>query len=125
MRLKIKDKEYEVEIKELREKKVRIVIDGEEFLFTENEEKEKVTIPKTSLPKRNFSEKVIKAPIGGVISEVFVKVGEFVEEGKKLFLLTSMKMENEIVSDFEGKVKKIFVEKNQRVKEGDPLLILK
>jgi len=36
-----------------------------------------------------------------------------------------MKMENEIVSDFEGKVTEILVGKNQKVKEGDILLILK
>ena len=38
--------------------------------------------------------------------------------------LFSMKMENEILSEFSGKVKKIFVKENQKVKENDPLLLM-
>jgi biotin carboxyl carrier protein len=59
----------------------------------------------------------------GTISEIFVKEGDFVKEGQKLFLLSAMKMENEILSDFEGKVKKIFVKKGENVKKDQILLI--
>jgi len=125
LKLKIKDKEYQIEIIETVKGETRIIVDGEVFVFNENDTQEKVLIAKTFLPKRNFSKKTVKAPITGVISDIFVKKGEFIGEGKKLFLLSSMKMENEIISDFEGRVTEVLVEKHQKVKEGDVLLILK
>jgi biotin carboxyl carrier protein len=125
MEIKIGDKVYDVEIFELEEGKVKIIVNGKEFIFGEtNEEKEKISIAKISIPKRDFSQKEIKAPIGGIISEIFVREGDFVKNGQKVLLLSAMKMENEIVSNFEGKVKRILVKKNQTVKKGEPLIIL-
>jgi len=125
LKLKIKGKEYEVEILET-EDEVKIKVEGKEFVFGKRiEEKEKVLIAKTSFPKRDFSEKEIVAPITGIVSEIFVKEGDFLKRGQKTLLLSAMKMENEIVSDFEGRVEKILVKKDQKVKGGETLLILK
>jgi len=125
MEIKIGDKVYDVEIFELEEGKVKIIVNGKEFIFGERkEEKEKISIAKISIPKRDFSQKEIKAPIGGIISEIFVGEGDFVKNGQKVLLLSAMKMENEIVSNFEGKVKRILVKKNQTVKKGESLIIL-
>ena len=123
-KLNIKGKEYSVEILEQEQNGVKIKVDEEEFIFKQQERKEqKSTVAKTSFPKRNFSEKKIKAPITGIISEIFTKEGEFIKSGKKVILLSAMKMENEIISDFSGRVKKILVERNQKVKMGDVLII--
>lgn len=125
MKIKIKDKVYEIKIRELEEGKVKVVVGKEGFIFGEKEkEGEGVSIPQTSFPKRDFSKKEIKAPITGIISEIFVKEGEFLKKGKKIFLLSAMKMENEIVLEFEGRVKKILVKKEQKVKVGDTLIII-
>ncbi len=121
--LKIKDKEYAVEIIE-EENGVKIKVDGKEFAFGEEEGEEKILAFRTSLPKRDFSKKEIKTPIAGTISEVFVENGEFVKKNQRVLTLSSMKMENEIVSDFEGKVKGVLVKKGKDVKEGDILIIL-
>lgn len=51
------------------------------------------------------------APISGTIAEIFIKEGDFVEKEQKLLTLLAMKMENEILAEKEGKVKKIFVKK--------------
>ncbi len=126
MKIKIEDKVYDVEILES-ESGVKIKVGGNEFFFGSKEE-EKISAPHQDwrgvVPKRDFAEKEIKAPLSGIVSEVFVKEGDFIKPGQKLLLLSAMKMENEIVSDFEGKVKKIFVEKNQKVKESDNLIII-
>lgn len=124
-KLKIKDKEYEVEALETTEGKVKIIVEGQGFLFKEGETQKDVQVSRVSLPKRNFSEKEIQAPLAGLICESFVQEGQFIKEGQKVFLLSSMKMENEIISDFSGKVIKVLVRKNQKVEEGDTLLILK
>jgi len=124
LKLKIKDKEYEVDILEEKEG-LKIKVGGKEFLFKKEIEEEKISpILSTSFPKRDFSKKEILAPIAGMISEIFVKEGEFIKKEKKIMLLSAMKMENEIISEFEGKIKKILVEKNQKVKTGDTLIIL-
>lgn len=123
LKLKIKGKECEVEILEEGEDKVKIKMGEKEFIFGK-EEKKGIFLIQTSIPKRNFSKKEIKAPIVGVISEIFVKEGDFVKREQKILFLSTMKMENEIISDFDGKVKEILVKKNQEVKEGETLIVL-
>ncbi len=123
-KLKIKGKEFEVEILEEGEDRVKIKVGEKEFVFGKEEEKKGISIIQTSIPKRDFSKKEIKAPIAGVISEIFVKEGDFVKREQKIFFLSTMKMENEIISDFDGKAKEVLVKKNQEVKEGETLIVL-
>lgn len=121
-KIKIKDKEYEVEVLETADNKVKVKIGPKEFIF---EKEKEITFAKSSFPKRNFSQKEILAPITGIISKIFIKEGDFLKRGQKTLLLSAMKMENEIVSDFEGKVEKILVKENQKVESGQTLMILK
>ena len=121
LKFKIKEKEYEVEILE-EEEKIKIKIGGRDFFFETPEQAPRIA--QTSLPKKDFSEKEISAPLAGLISEIFVREGEMVKKKQKILLISAMKMENEIISDFDGLVKKILVQKNQEVKEGDTLIVL-
>ena len=123
LKLKIKGKKYHIEISEKDKEIIKIKVEDKEFVF-KKEEKREPLIAKTSLPKRNFSEKKITASIAGTISEIFVKEGEFVKKNQRVILLSAMKMENEIVSDFKGRVKKILAQKNQEVKSEDVLIVL-
>ena len=122
-KINIKGKEYEVGILEVKEG-TKIKVGDKEFFFKEKEIKKEVSFPPLSFKKRNFSKKEIKAPIAGTISEVFIKEGDFVGKGEKLLCLSAMKMENEIVSEFEGKIKKVLIKKDQKVKEGEDLILL-
>lgn len=127
MKIKIKGKEYEVDIKGDEEAgKIKITISGKEFFFDAEECAKKEDAPEigVSLPRRDLSAKEIKALIAGSVSEVFVKEGDSVKSGEKLLTLSAMKMENEIVSDCGGKIKKVLVVKDQKVKEGDVLIII-
>lgn len=124
MEIKIREKVYDVKISEV-EGKVKIIVNGKEFVFEAPHQKfGGGAVAQVSLPKRDFSKKEIKAPIAGRISEIFVKEGEFVKKDQKLLLLSSMKMENEIIADFEGKVKEILIKKDQEAIAGQTLIIL-
>jgi len=80
--------------------------------------------PVVAQTKPASSGSVIKSPLPGVILEVNVKVGDTVKTGTKLMLLEAMKMENTIVSDHEGKVLEIKVDKGSSVLEGADLVII-
>ena len=62
------------------------------------------------------------APMASKVCGVFVKVGDFVTVGQKLFLLESMKMQFEILSKREGYVKAVLVEENDVLTGPDCLL---
>ena len=66
----------------------------------------------------------VESPITGVIVEVSVSVGEEVEDGDLLMVIESMKMENEILSEYNGTVKEILVRNNQNISQEDPMLVL-
>ncbi len=120
MRFKIKvgKETLEVEILETKDG-VKIKVGQKEFFFEEKKE-----VSKVSLPKKEFEEKEILAPISGQILEVLVKEGDFVKKGQTLLLLSAMKMENEILAERDGKVKKVFVKKGQKVEKDEKLILL-
>lgn len=117
-KLKIGEKNYEIEISE-NEKETLIKVDDKEFLF---EKEKKIRVPASSFPKKDFSSQVVLAPISGTITEIFIKEGDFVEKEQKLLTLLAMKMENEIRAVKEGRIKKIFVKKGDIVKKDQKLL---
>jgi biotin carboxyl carrier protein len=69
------------------------------------------------------SEKEVKAPLPGIIIDVFVSEGQKINVGDTLVVIEAMKMENEIPSEYSGTVEKIFVKKGDTV-EGDQILML-
>jgi len=124
--LKINGKKYKIEVSPQEGGKVEIRVGEENYVFhtQSGERKREISVAQTSLPRRNFSKKEILAPIGGIISKVFIKEQQNVKKGEKIVLLSAMKMENEIVSEFNGKVKKILAKEDQRVQEGELLAVL-
>jgi biotin carboxyl carrier protein len=58
----------------------------------------------------------IKAPIPGLIKDVFVAVGDRVESGQPIIVLEAMKMENEIHAPKSGIVTQISVKPGQDVR---------
>ena len=66
----------------------------------------------------------INAPMRGTIVEVKVKVGDKVSNGTVVAVLEAMKMENDIVSDKDGVVAAICVNKGESVETGAPVITL-
>ena len=74
----------------------------------------------------------IKAPLVGTIylrpepgAKKFVEVGQKVKTGDILLIIEAMKTMNEIKSDKEGEIKKIFVHDGSPVEFGEPLILIK
>lgn len=68
---------------------------------------------------------LIKSPMPGKIVKVKVKVGDTVEAGTPLVVLSAMKMENEIKSEGNGIVTKVAVKEDELVKDGQLLIDIK
>lgn len=66
----------------------------------------------------------INAPMRGTIVDVKVKVGDKVSNGTVVAVLEAMKMENDIVSDRDGTVAAILVNKGDAVETGAPVITL-
>lgn len=71
---------------------------------------------------------VVKSPIVGTFyespspgAEPFVRIGDHVEPGQTLCIVEAMKLMNEIESEVEGEVMRVFVENGQPVEYGQPL----
>ncbi|HEV7643699.1 MAG TPA: acetyl-CoA carboxylase biotin carboxyl carrier protein [Pyrinomonadaceae bacterium] len=75
-----------------------------------------------------FTGHVITSPIVGTFyaspspeAPPFVKVGDKVKRGQVVCIIEAMKLMNEIESDFDGEVVKIYVDNGQAVEFGQPL----
>jgi len=71
---------------------------------------------------------MIKSPIVGTFyaspgpeADPFVRQGDRVKSGQVLCIIEAMKLMNEIESDMDGEVMRIFVENGQPVEYGEPL----
>lgn len=52
---------------------------------------------------------VLKAPMGGTVIDVKVKPGDAVKKNSPLLVYEAMKMENDVLAEFDGTVKRVFV----------------
>ena len=63
-----------------------------------------------------------KAPMGGKVLEIKVKVGDVVKPGQVVMVYEAMKMENDIVAEVGGKVKRILVNVDDVISTDQPLI---
>ena len=75
---------------------------------------------------------VLKSPIVGTFyrapepgSKPFAEVGDVVRKGQVLCIIEAMKLMNEINSDIEGEIVKVYVENGQPVQYGERLFAIK
>lgn len=83
---------------------------------------------KEDIPQGN----VVKSPIVGTFYQSpspdkppFVKVGDTVKKGDVIMIIESMKLMNEVQSEFNGVVEKILVSNGQAVEFDQPIMIIK
>lgn len=67
---------------------------------------------------------IITAPLPGVITSVKVKEGEIIKAGQVVAVLEAMKMENDLQSERDGRVKEVKIEKGDSVLEGTVIVTL-
>lgn len=75
---------------------------------------------------------VVKSPIVGTFYQSpspdkppFVKVGDKVKKGDVIMIIESMKLMNEVQSEFDGTVEKILVSDGQPVEFDQPIMVIK
>jgi glutaconyl-CoA/methylmalonyl-CoA decarboxylase subunit gamma len=78
---------------------------------------------KMEAPLNVEGEKIL-APMPGSVVKIVAKVGQSVKKGDIILVLEAMKMENEIGSPVDGKVKAINVTKCQNVKPGFVMAVI-
>ena len=66
----------------------------------------------------------IHSPMTGRVIEVLVSEGEPVSAGDVVVVVESMKMENEIICDYDGTVSAVHVEEDQSVSEGEQMVVV-
>jgi acetyl-CoA carboxylase biotin carboxyl carrier protein len=111
----------------------------EEFALTLKAETKLVAAPATAVvpaaavvsEQEEPAGNLVKAPIVGTFYAAaspdkppFVTVGQQVKEGDVLCIIESMKLLNEIKSDFSGTVSEIFVENGAAVEFGQPIMAI-
>ncbi len=83
----------------------------------------------TPAPAETKAGNVVKAPIVGTYYAAaspddapYVKVGDSVKKGDVLMIIESMKLMNEVISDFDGVVDEILVSNGDPVEYDQPLM---
>jgi biotin carboxyl carrier protein len=66
----------------------------------------------------------VRALMPGRVTSILVKQQEQIKEGTPLLILEAMKMQNEIISPADGKVKTIFVHEGETVKKDSVLIAI-
>ncbi len=137
-KMKVNGNEYEVAVNRVSNETVEVNLNGVDYSVEVDASYKKVNkpllnpTPVTSAPVAAVSAPVaavgggsasdIKAPLPGVILDIYVKEGDAVKAGQKVMMLEAMKMENNIEAESDGVVKKINVTKGASVLEGDTLI---
>ena len=83
--------------------------------------------PKAAAPKAAAAAAAgaqVKSPLPGSVVKVCVNEGQDVKKGDTLLILESMKMENPILAEQDGKVAQVAVAAGQTVMQDDLLVVL-
>jgi acetyl-CoA carboxylase biotin carboxyl carrier protein len=89
-------------------------------------------LTETEEPVESLELAVVTSPIVGTFyrsadpsSPPFVEIGQDVRKGQVLCIIEAMKLMNEIESEYEGEVVKVYVENGQPVQYGERLFAIK
>jgi glutaconyl-CoA/methylmalonyl-CoA decarboxylase subunit gamma len=120
--IEFKNKKYFAEIIEKSQNKYTVLLNGLSYNFT-------IESP-ISYRRRKYLEQheevrkleVVTAPMPGKIVELLVEEGTIVKEGEAILILEAMKMQNEIITQVAGKIKKINIKPGDSVSKDEVLM---
>ena len=104
------------------EKTMTLEVNGNSYAMVLADEYDQMVDKMGLLSTKTHKINNIKAPMPGLIIDVMAKVGQKVEAGTPLIVLSAMKMENIITSPGEGVVKNIEVNINDAVDKGQLII---
>jgi biotin carboxyl carrier protein len=117
-----KNKKYQVEVLERNQNKVTVMVNGvwhTLFIETPISYKRRKALAKSESKTRS---EFVVAPMPGKILDVLVELNSEIKEGEPLIILEAMKMQNEILSQVSGVVRKIHIKQNDSVMKDDVML---
>jgi len=120
--IEFKNKKYLAEITDKSQNKYTVLLKGVSYSFT-------IESP-ISYRRRKYLEKykqhnkieIVTAPMPGKVLELLVEESSHVKEGEAILILEAMKMQNEIIAQVTGKVKRISVKAGDSVTKDDVLM---
>ncbi|MFH2001671.1 MAG: acetyl-CoA carboxylase biotin carboxyl carrier protein subunit [Planctomycetota bacterium] len=135
----IQDRTYSVQAESLSPNLLSLLIDGRSVLVhTAEKDGERIVciggVPYVLLDPASMEDYsssqgeaaggngVISTPMPGKIVAVHVKEGDAVKAGQALMVVESMKMQNDMVSNVNGIVKKVHFKPGDQASFGDPLV---
>jgi biotin carboxyl carrier protein len=116
------NKKYLVEIIDKSQNKYTVLLNGLSYSFTIESPISYRRRKYLEKHKQNSKTEIIEAPMPGKITELLVEENKHVKEGEALLILEAMKMQNEILSQVAGKVRKIHVKAGDSVSKDEILL---
>ena len=120
-KIKVNGKTYRVELESIEN-----VASAEAPKAVEQKPVEKVeNKPSTPPAAGAASGQEVLSPIQGVVAGVSVKVGDKVKKGDVLLVIEAMKLENPVVSPFDGEVAEVLVSKGQNVTAKERIIIIR
>lgn len=132
--VKIRENEFNIEIEEAPGNILRVKINGKDYFFSNDNGSMNLVDPsalesiirgEVSAQSSKATSKILKSPLSGTISGVWVKEGEQVKKGQKLVTIVAMKMENELVAEAEMTVKEVKTQKDKVVNKNETLVVFK
>jgi len=128
---------YEVEIQSFEENIAKVEVNGtlydvevhREIKTTKTPTLVRVENPKPTRKEQKIPRQVsktvntaIKAPLPGTIIQIMVREGDQVSLGQKLLTMEAMKMENNVLSEKDGTIRRILVKAGDTVLQNDTLI---
>lgn len=127
---------YETTVNEIEPNVAEVTVNGTVFqVEIEKQETVKKTVvaprpaahaaaapAKAAAPAAPAGTTVMKSPLPGSIVKVLVQAGQEVKKGDTLLTMESMKMENIIAAEVNGKVKAVLVQPGQNVMQDAPMV---
>lgn len=122
-RIKIKNDEFEITVENRQPAAAGVV-------YTEpSNSAEATSVKSIEKAPQEVKGSVVKSPLIGTFytspspqSPPFVTVGQKVSKGEVLFIVESMKLMNEIKSDYDGVVKEVLVQNGDSVDYNQPIM---
>jgi len=153
-KIAIGNNKFEVEVGEVEDGHAQVSVNGESYdvmienlaevtPYSKTPQREPAPVATPAVPKAPVStptptpikapspapaaleeDSIVKAPIPGLIMDIKVKVGDKVLAGQTVATMEAMKMENNLISNLDGTVKEIPVQKGMEVATGDVIMII-
>jgi len=127
--LLVAGKSYEVFVRSITRPEAKtgqiyeIFLDGQRFEVVTEDERARA-LAGLIKGSAHSSEATIYAPMPGLVIGLPLEVGAEVKAGQSVIVLEAMKMENDLSSPIDGKIKEFLVNKGQTVDLGSALVII-